>query len=469
MNRLSRFRHKRTDVDPVDEVLPLGQLGALGIQHVLAMYASAVAVPLIIGGALKLGAADLQYLISACLLTSGIAALLQTIGFWKVGVRLPILQGTAFAAASTISAIGIHAGGGAGSLPLVFGAVMFGGVVVFALAPFFSALVRFLPPVVTGSVITVIGLSLLPVAVRWGRGQPQTADFGSAKNLALAGGTLLLVLLIQRFATGFVSRISILIGLVLGTAAAVPLGVTNFDRVADAPVFGVSTPFHFGTPQLTISAAVSIVIILLVIMVEVTGCMIAVGDMVGRKVHSADIARGLRADGLGTAIGGFLNSFPYGAYVSNLGLVALTGVRSRFVVAAAGAMLLVLGLFPKVGALAAAVPLPVLSGAGLVLFGTVAASGIRTLSQVSLADNRNLVIVAVAVGFGLVPLAAPEFYAPLPDTVRTVIGEGITASAIAATLLNLLFFHLPWRRQAPQAASSDPAPQPAAPDMEVSR
>lgn len=453
MSLLSRARTRRTDVHPVDQVPPPGQLAALGTQHVLAMYASAVAVPLIIGSALGIGATDMQYLISACLLTSGIATLLQTVGFWNVGVRLPILQGTAFAAASTISAIGLSAGGGAGSLPPVFGAVMFGGVVVIVLAPFFSTLVRFLPPVVTGSVITVIGLSLLPVAVRWMRGQPQSAELGSIANLALGAGTLLTVILVQRFATGFLARVSILVGLVLGTVVAIPLGMTDFRAVAAAPVFGFSTPFHFGPPQLTAPAAVSMVIILLVIMVEVTGCMIAVGGMVEREVGSRDVARGLRADGLGTVIGGFLNSFPYGGYVTNLGLVALTGVRSRFVVAAAGVMLLLLGLFPKVGAVAAAVPLPVLGGAGLVLFGTVAASGVRTLSQTALADNRNLVIVAVALGAGLIPLAAPDFYAAFPQLVRTVIGEGITASAIAATVLNLLFFHLPWRRE-PQADGS---------------
>ncbi|MQA62283.1 MAG: purine permease [Actinophytocola sp.] len=410
------------------------------------MYASAVAVPLIIGSALDLGAGDLQYLISACLLTSGIATILQTVGFWKVGVRLPILQGTAFAAASTIVAIGLSAGGGPGALPLIFGAVMFAGVVGIALAPFFSQLLRFMPPVVTGTVITVIGLTLLPVAVRWARGRPGSDDFGSLRNLALAGGTLLLVLLLQRFAPGFLGRIAILIGLVAGTAVAVPLGLTNFTQVAAAPAFGVSTPFHFGLPQLTLAAAVSIVIITVVIMVEVTGCMIAVGDMVGRPAGRQDVANGLRADGLGTVIGGFLNSFPYGAYVTNVGLVALTQVRSRFVVAAAGVMLVVLGVFPKIGALAAAVPLPVLGGAGLVLFGSVAASGIRTLSQVKFADGRNLTIVAAALGFGLIPLTAPDFYDPLPEALRTVLGEGIAASAIAAILLNLFFHHLPWRR-----------------------
>lgn len=448
------FNSKRAgSPHPVDEILPAGQLAAFGAQHVLAMYASAVAVPLIIGTALKLGTADLQYLISACLLTSGIATLLQTVGFWKVGVRLPILQGTAFAAASTIAAIGMSAGGGAGSLPLIFGSVLFGGLVVVLLAPVFSRLIRFMPPVVTGTVITVIGLTLLPVAVRWARGRPQADDFGSAKNLALAAGTLLLVLLIQRFASGFIARIAILVGLVAGTAAAVPLGVTNFDQLATAPAFGVSTPFHFGAPQLSVSAAVSIVIILVVIMVEVTGCMIAVGGMVGRKVDSSDVARGLRADGLGTMVGGFLNSFPYGAYVSNVGLVALTGVKSRFVVATAGVMLVVLGMFPKVGALAAAVPLPVLGGAGLVLFGSVAASGIRTLAKVPFEDSRNLTIVATALGFGLIPLAAPDFYAPLPQAVQTVIGEGITAAALSAILLNLLFFHL--RRRGSTAGTAD--------------
>lgn len=449
-------RLRNATLDDVDVVPPIPKLIAFGLQHLFAMYASAVAVPLIIGSALKLSPADEAYLISACLLTSGFATLLQTLGFWKVGVRLPILQGTAFAAAGTIVTIGVKDGRGADSLPLIFGVVMLGGVIVFLLAPFAAALTRYMPPAVTGTVITVIGLSLLPTAIRWCRGTPNTPDFGSGKNLALAGITMLIVLLITRFTRGFLNRISILSALVIGTLIAVPFGLINFHQVSTAQVFGVSTPFHFGAPRLSVAAAVSMVIILLVLMVEVMGCMLAVGGMVGREVTSQDVARGLRADGLGTLLGGFFNSFPYGAYGTNVGVVAVTRVRSRFVVAAAGGMLVLLGFFPKVGALAAAIPTPVLGGAGLVLFGSIAASGIRTLSEARLADNRDLTIVAVAIAFGLVPLAAPDFYAPLPEWLRTIVGEGITASAIVSTTLNLLFHHLPWMRDPSEAEDGTP-------------
>ncbi len=437
----------------VDRVPPWGQLAALGFQHVLAMYAGAVAVPLIVGGAMKLPSADLAYLINADLLISGIATLIQCIGVWRFGVRMPLMQGCTFTAVTPMVIIATTGGG----LPAIYGAVILSGVMVVILAPVFGRLLRFFPPLVTGTIILIIGISLLPVAVNWAGGGVGAPSFGAPRNLALAAGVLLVVLLLQRFAPPFLSRISVLLGIVIGTLVAIPLGFTDFSKVGDAPLFGVSTPFHFGLPTFELGAIVAMVIVMLVTMTETSGSILAIGDLVDKKVDRVVLADGLRADGLSTILGGIFNTFPYTAFGQNVGLIGLTKVRSRFVVAAGGAILVLLGLVPVLGEVVAAVPLPVLGGAGIAMFGTVAAYGVRTLSQVSFKDNNNFFIVAVALGIGLVPVGAPTIYAEFPTWFRTVMDSGIAAGSIAAILLNLLFNHLPSKNGSAAGESADMA------------
>ncbi|TKA03115.1 nucleobase:cation symporter-2 family protein [Actinacidiphila oryziradicis] len=427
-------------VHPVDEVLPPSQLGAFGLQHVLAMYAGAVAVPLIVGGSLKMPPADLAYLITADLLLCGIATLLQCVGWWRFGVRLPIMQGCTFAAVSPMVLIGQH-----GGLPAIYGSVIVAGVAMILLAPVFGRLLRFFPPLVTGTVILVIGLSLLPVAGNWAAGGTGSADFGAPKNLGLAAGVLVAILAIQRFAPEFIGRVAVLAGIALGMVVAVPLGFTDFGGVGDADWVGISTPFHFGTPAFQGAAIVSMLVVALVTMTETTGDFIAVGELTGRRVEPGRLADGLRADGVSTVLGGVFNTFPYTAFAQNVGLVGLTQVRSRWVVATAGGILVLLGLLPKLGAVVAAIPAPVLGGAGLVMFGTVAASGLRTLATVDFKDNHNLTVVAVSVAVGLLPVGVPDVYKQFPDWFQTVMDSGISAGCLTAIALNLLFNHLPDR------------------------
>ncbi len=427
---------------PVDERMGIGPLLVYGLQHVMSMYAGVVAVPLIVGSALGLDFADQAYLLTAALLVSGLATLLQTLGIWRVGARLPLVQGTSFAAVSSMLAIGKSHGGGAAALTVVFGAILVAGVVGFLLAGVFSKLLHYFPPVVTGTVITVIGLSLLPVAVQWaGGGTPGvTPGFGDASNIGLAAATLVMILLVYRYLPGFFSRIAILVGLVAGTLVAWPLGKTDFSRIADAPWVSVSVPFHFGLPAFDGAAIISMVIVILVIMTETTADILAIGEVVGRPADDRTVAAGLRADMLSTAVsGGLLNSFSASAFAQNVGLVAITGIRSRFVVAGSGAILVLLGLLPKLGAIVAAIPLPVLGGVGLALFATVAASGIRALSRVDYEGNNNLVIVAVATGVGIVPIAVPSFYDHFPAWFQTIFDSGISSAALVAVLLNMLF------------------------------
>jgi xanthine permease len=423
------------DEHPVNEVLPPGRMAAYGLQHVLAMYAGIIAVPIILATAIGLPEEQLVYIINASFLACGIATLVQTIGFWKVGVRLPIIMGTTFAAATPMIQIG-----NTYNLQAIYGAVIVAGVFVFLISPYFSRLIRFFPPVVTGSVITIIGLSLMPVAANWAAGgNPDAPDYASLGNITLASFVLLLILVITRFFGEFFGRISIMLGLVVGTIVAAALGVATFGSVGEAAWIEVTTPFNFGLPQFYLFPILSMVLVMLVTMMEATADTIAIGEITDRNIDQNRLARALRADGFGTAIGGILNAFPFATFSQNVGLVRFTGVKSRFVVATSGAILILMGLFPKLGAVIASIPLPVLGGAGLVLFGTVAAVGIQVLSRVDFNDNRNLVIVAVSLGFGLFPAVLPGFYDDFPEGAQVVLGSGITAASISALLLNLFF------------------------------
>ena len=422
-------------VHPVDEVPPARMLAAFGLQHVVAMYAGAVAVPLIVGQAAGLSPADLAYLINAGLLVSGIATLIQCVGVWRFGVRMPLMQGVTFAAATPMATIAATGGG----LPAIYGAVIVAGLVTIPAAPVFGKLIRFFPPVVTGTVILIIGVSLLPVAANWAAGGVGAKNFGAPRNIALAAVVLAFVLLVQRFLNGFLGRAGVLLGILLGTLVAAAFGMTDFSSVGKADPVGISTPFHFGAPTFHASAIVSMLIVMLVAMTETTGDILAVGELTEREVSSRTLANGLRADAASTVLAGVFNTFPHTAFAQNVGLVGLTGVKSRWVVATSGGILVFLGLFPMAGAVVAAIPAPVLGGAGLVLFGTVAVSGIRTLSQVRLDDSGNMMIVAASLGVAMLPVCVPTFYDRLPESAQVVLHSGISAGAVTAIVLNLAF------------------------------
>jgi xanthine permease len=439
---------------PVDEKLPPLKMATTGLQHVAAMYAGVVAPPLIVGAAIGLSPKDLTFLTGACLFTAGLATFLQTLGFWKIGARLPFVNGVTFAGVAPMLAVVASTKDKDDALPLIFGAVIVAGVIGFIAAPFFSKMVRFFPPVVTGTVITLIGVSLMPVAFGWAQGpNPAGSDFGSPKNLSLAGITLLIVLLLRRFTTGFVKQIAVLLGLVLGTLIAIPFGVTDFGPVGDASIVGFPTPFHFGAPQFAAAAIVSMLVVMVVSMTESTADMLALGEIVDRPADEKTIAAGLRADTLGTAISPLFNGFMCSAFAQNIGLVAMTKIRSRFVVAVGGGFLVLMGLCPMAASLIAVVPRPVLGGAGVVLFGSVAASGIQTLVKAGMEKDNNVLIVAVSLAVGLIPIAEPEFYHAFPDNAKIILDSGISTGCVAAVILNILFNHLGKGRDADDVTS----------------
>ncbi len=421
-------------VHPVDEKLPLGKLFTYGFQHVLAMYAGAVAVPLILANALGLGKEQLIYLINADLFTCGIATLIQTLGLWNMGIQIPIIQGVTFAAVTPMIIIGKAHG-----LNGVYGSIIVAGAVTYLAAPYFSRLLRFFPPVVTGTIITIIGVTLMPVAVRWvGGGNPAAANFASLPQVGLAMTTLALVLFFYRYFKGFLSNIAVLLGLAAGTLIAIPFGLVDFSALKTAGWIGVTTPFAFGLPTFDLASIAAMVVVMLVVMTETTGDCIAVGEIIDKPVTQNDLARALRADGFSTMLGGMLNSFPYTAFAQNVGLVGLTRVKSRFVVAAAGAILVVLGLLPKLAAVIAAVPVAVLGGAGIAMFGMVAASGMKTLAKVQFDGTHNMMVVAVSMGIGMITLAVPNFYHHFPSWAQVILHSGITAGSVTAILLNAL-------------------------------
>lgn len=435
-----RLPWRHTEVDegasrPEDKWYPPGQLLAYGTQHILTMYGGVIAPPLIVGQAAGLSAGDMALLVTAGLFVSGLATMLQTLGIGPLGSRLPIVQGVSFASVSTMVTIAQD-----GGVRPVFGAIIVAGLIGLVLSSFFAQLVRFFPAVVTGTIITVIGLSLMPVAFRWAMGNDETAtDYGSMANIGFAALTLLIILVISRLFQGAISRLSILIGIVVGTALATAVGEADWSRVGDADPVALPPVLHFGSPTFEVGAIISMTIVVLVIMTETTADILAIGEIVDTKVDAKRVADGLRADMAATTVAPLFGTFPCSAFAQNVGLVALTGIKSRFVVAMGGLVLLLLGLLPVVGAVVAAIPYPVLGGAGIVLFGSVAASGIRTLSRVDYDDNLNMVIVSVAIAVGIIPIAAPTFWDAFPDWFGVIMHSGISATAVVAVVMNLLF------------------------------
>ncbi|USG67015.1 purine permease [Brevibacillus ruminantium] len=408
----------------------------LGMQHVLAMYAGAVIVPLIIGDALNLTPAQIAYLIAADLFTSGIATLLQVIGTRYTGIKLPVVLGCTFTAVGPIIAIASSS-----NLATAYGAIIISGIFVVLAAPLFGKLLRFFPTVVQGSVVTIIGLSLIPVAMNNAAGGAGSADFGNPRNLLLALGTLAVILLINRLFSGFVRAISVLLGLAAGTLVAYVMGMVSFENVATASWVNIVQPFYFGVPEFNIIAIATMIIVNIISMAESTGVYFALGKVTETQVTKQDVVKGLRGEGVAIFLGGIFNAFPYTAFSQNVGLVSLTGIKSRHAMIGAGGILVILGLLPKLAALTTIIPNPVLGGAMIAMFGMVVASGINILSRVDLRQNENLLIAACSIAVGLGSAAVPAMFDQLPDMLKMLMQNGIVTGSLTAVLLNILLLH----------------------------
>ena len=451
---------------PVDQVPPFGKLTILGIQHVLAFYAGAVVVPLVIASGLGLDNHTLVHLINADLLTCGIATIIQSAGIGRfIGVKLPLIQGVTFTAVSPLIAIGAAAtppgADPTTGLATMYGSIIAVGLIVFLVAPFFAKLLRFFPPIVTGTLLTVMGTTLLSVSagdiVAWadqatGDAAKATATF---EALGFAFGTIAIIVIIQRLFKGFIGTLSVLLALVIMTGVAFVMGKTDFSGVGEASWLGITTPFYFGIPKFSATALLAMIIVMAVTAVETTGDVFATGEVVGKRIAPRDIANALRADGLSTLLGGVLNSFPYTCFAQNVGLVRLTRVKSRWVVTAAGVFMIILGLLPKAAAIVAAIPSPVIGGASLAMFANVAVVGIQTLAKVDLRDNRNAVIVSTSIALALlVTFRRDDIVNAMPSWLQIIFGSGVTIGSLTAIILNILFFHI-GRQASPDVAVVD--------------
>lgn len=414
---------------------------ALGIQHVLAMYAGAVIVPLIVGGALGLTSEQLTYLVAIDILMCGVATILQVVSNRFFGIGLPVVLGCTFTAVGPMIAIGGDYG-----VSSIYGAIIVSGVVVILISGFFGKLVKFFPPVVTGSVVTIIGITLIPVAINNMGGGQGAADFGSISNILLSFGTLLFLVLLYRFSTGFIKAISILIGIIGGTIVAAFMGKVDFSPVRESDFFHMIQPFYFGTPTFEISPIITMTLVAIVSLVESTGVYFALGDMLGKKIKKEDLTKGYRAEGIAVLLGGIFNSFPYTTFSQNVGLMQISGVKTKKVIYITGAMLIVLGFIPKIAAFTTIIPASVLGGAMIAMFGMIVAQGIKMLSKVVSDTEDNSMIIACSIGIGLGVTVVPELFDSLPTNMKILTSNGIVAGSMTAIVLNIVFNMIPRRK-----------------------
>ncbi|MDR4436351.1 uric acid permease [Bacillus tequilensis] len=410
------------------------QLMMLGLQHMLAMYAGAILVPLIVGAAIGLNPGQLTYLIAIDLFMCGAATLLQ---LWKnrfFGIGLPVVLGCTFTAVGPMISIG-----GTYGVSAIYGAIIVAGLIIVLAAGFFGKLVRFFPPVVTGSVVMIIGISLIPTAMNNLAGGDGSKDFGSLDNVLLGFGVTAFILLLFYFFKGFIRSIAVLLGLIAGTAAAFFMGKADFSDVMEASWLHVPSLFYFGPPTFELPAVVTMLLVAIVSLVESTGVYFALADITNRRLSEQDLEKGYRAEGFAIMLGGLFNAFPYTAFSQNVGIVQLSKMKSVNVIAVTGMMLMAIGLVPKAAALTTVIPNPVLGGAMIVMFGMVISYGIKMLSSVDLDSQGNLLIIAASVSLGLGATTVPALFSSLPGAASVLAGSGIVIGSLTAIALHAFF------------------------------
>lgn len=405
----------------------------LALQHLLAALGGIIAVPLVIGNVLQLSTSDTIVLVNAALLISGVVTIIQCLGVAGVGIRLPSVMGTSFTFVAAALAIGFSEDGVAG----ILGASLVGSLVMILGSFFMPSIRKLFPPVVTGTVVTMIGLSLIPVAVDWfAGGQKGEPQYATPENLAMAFFVLTLVVILVQWGKGIFSAAAIVIGMMAGYCLALILGWVNFDGLKAADTFALPQPLHFGL-SFPIAGIIGMSIAYLVTIVESSGNFLALGNATQTEITGTHLRRGVLCDGLGSALAALMSTTPFSSFSQNIGVISLTGVASRYVVALTGALLVIAGLFPVFGALIVSIPLPVLGGAGLMMFAMIIAAGIQMLDKVE-RTRRNGLIIAISIGCGLAVTTRPEILDKLPSFFREIFGSGITVGSLLALFLNLV-------------------------------
>ncbi len=420
---------------------PMGQAIPLGLQHVLAMFASNVTPSIIVAGGLGagfgFGSPEMIYMIQMAMLFAGIATLFQTVGIGPIGARLPIMQGTSFAFVSVLAALAATQG-----IDVALTACIIGGVIHFALGSVIQHLRWLFPPLVTGLVILAIGLYLIPVAIKYAAGgaasfQMEADSFGSLMHWSVALTVIVVSLGLKFFTKGALSQSAILIGLLAGYALAWMLGMVNFGAVGKASWFNMPRALPFGF-EFNLGAVIAVTLVSIVSAIETVGDASATTKAgAGRDATDAEIAGATYADGLGTAVAGVFGGLPNTSFSQNVGIVGMTGMMSRHVVTIAGIIMVICGLLPKIGAVIASMPLPVLGGGVIVMFGMVAAAGLNMLSEINM-NRRNMVIIAVSLAFGLGLNLVPTAVQYLPGVVKILATSAVAPTALMAIVLNLI-------------------------------
>lgn len=432
------------------------------LQHVLASFVGIITPPLIIGSALGLGA-HMPYLISMALMVSGVGTFIQARRPFGIGAGMICLQGTSFAFLGAVLSAGfmVKARGGSPEdiMAMVFGVCFFGGLVQIVLSRFIGQLRRVITPLVTGIVITLIGISLIKVGVTDLGGGFGAADFGAPGNLGLGAFVLVVIILLNRSNTPWIRLSAIIIGLALGSIAAWFSGKLVPQALPSLPLISVPLPFKFGF-AFDWTAFLPVALIYLISTIETVGdltanCMLSREPISGPS-YLARLKGGVLGDGVSCMIAATFSAFPNTTFAQNNGVIQLTGVASRYVGLYIGALLFMLGLIPAIGAVLQQIPKPVLGGATLVMFGSVAAAGVRILAQTSL-DRRNMLIIATSFGVGLGIASQPELLHHLPKLAQSLFDSAITSGGITALVLNLILPQ-PRETRAPVEHALEPAP-----------
>lgn len=417
----------------VEDKPPFGLSLLLAAQHLLAALGGIIAVPLVIGNVLKLATEDTITLVNAALLISGVVTIIQCRGLGPIGIRLPSVMGTSFTFVAAALAIGFSEDGVAG----ILGASLVGSLVMIIGSFFMPYIRKLFPPVVTGTVVMMIGLSLIPVAVDWfAGGQRNDPNYATPENLMMASFVLVIVVILVQWGKGIFSAAAIVIGMMTGYVVALALGWVNFDGVKQAQIFAVPQPLHFGL-SFPIAGIIGMSIAYLVTIVESSGNFLALGNATKTEITGKHLRGGVLCDGLGSALAAIMSTTPFSSFSQNIGVISLTGVASRYVVALTGALLVLAGLFPVFGALIVSIPLPVLGGAGLMMFAMIIAAGIQMLDSIE-RSKRNGLIIAISIGCGLAVTTRPELLEKLPHFFKEVLGSGITVGSLLALILNLV-------------------------------
>ncbi|RBP61970.1 uracil-xanthine permease [Brevibacterium sanguinis] len=440
-------------VHPVDQLRPVHKLIPFAIQHVLVMVATPISAVFLITKALELPQDMTSALLSAVLVFSGLGSILQSVGVWKLGVRLPFVMLPG--GAGTVLFISIGQGT---DLQTAVGAVILTGVFYILAVTLFVRVLKYFPPLVIGVIVIVIGINLIQVTGKLITGQPDSPEFGDPRNLLLGFVTIAATVLCFRFLPGIWGRLSIAIGLVAGTVVGAFLGMTSFGDQLAGPLVAAPTLFPFGMPKFDLIAAIPMLLWALASMAEATGQTIINGEIVERKVTpSRDVPRVVRADGIITLLGGLFGCTPMVTSGENVGIVRASGVRSRFVTAIAGIILILIGFSPLARVLGG-IPAAAVGGTAVVVFAIIAVLGVQMLSRVDFHHTGNLITATVGLGVGLLPVLIPGMYSRFPPSVASLLSSGVAMSAFTAVVLNLLFNHGRRKDSDAEATSQKPSP-----------